>query len=621
MSDSMSKRGWGIAGLAAALAVVAAAAPAVAMATPAAPAAAKPDGWSDKSYYLAMPDGVKLAVSLWLPKDLAARGRVPVVLIQTRYGRAGTFIHGENGRYRDLPAAGYAVAIVDTRGSTSSFGDRKVEIGPEEIADMDVLIRHFRTQPWANGEVLATGVSYMADTADIATASPAKLTGSVIRESDFDAYLGLFNPGGVANDFMMNLWGGDTLLRDFGKSLATGDGLDCVKRAEDCAKLWPRLQPVDDDPDFAQMRAAMRVRQHWAPDDYRTVAYRDDKALNGYGMWASSPAASLAGMKRENVPVQYWGSWMDAGTGDAALARYRSMPDTPIEVWITGNNHGGDVLTDPFFAAKTAPVPSFDQQWGTITGFMATVRAGKPPQRSIHYYVLGTGAFRQTAQWPPADAKPLVLRLAEGGRLARPGEAVKDGADRYAVDFTATTGEATRWTTQIGTPAVYPDRRAADAKLQTYTTAPFAVDTEVVGTPALTLFMASATTDPAVFAYLEDIGPDGTVTYLTEGLFRAVHRKPADPAKLPYAQPEPAKSYLRADGRPMTPGVVEEVSFPLFSVAARIRAGHALRVSLAGADVSAFHRYSEGKPDSWTIERTAARPSRLVINARPWSGQ
>ena len=182
--------------------------------------------------YLPMRDGTRLAIGVWFPDGRVPERPVPVVLIQTRYGRAATFIHGENGFYSDLLKRGYAVAIVDTRGSTASFGPRDVELSPAEVADMDELIRYFKTRPWANGEVFATGVSYMADTADLATASPAHLTGAVIREADFDAYLGLFDPGGVSNDLMMSLWGGDTVLRDLGRSLDPRLKLDCGARVE-----------------------------------------------------------------------------------------------------------------------------------------------------------------------------------------------------------------------------------------------------------------------------------------------------------------------------------------------------------------------------------------------------
>ncbi|WP_374571250.1 CocE/NonD family hydrolase [Phenylobacterium sp.] len=612
---------YALVGAALAALVVAGAAAASASAAASQPASAqKPEGWSDKSYYVAMPDGVKLAVSLWFPGGRDDGVRRPAVLIQTRYGRAGVYKYGEAGRYRDLVAQGYVLVVVDTRGSTASFGDRLVELSPEEIKDMDALIAHVRAQDWSNGEVFATGVSYMADTADLATGSPEKLTGAVIRESDFDGYLDLFAPGGVANDFMMSLWGGDTVLRDYGKSLDPKDGLDCGARAADCPKLWPRMQAVDADPDFALVREAIAKRRHWKPDDYRGAEFRDDKGANGYTMFSSSPAARLAQVRREATPVQYWASWMDAGTADGTLARYRSLPTTPMEVWITANNHGGEHFTDPFFPGEDAPEPSFDQQWRLISDFLDKVRAGKPVERAIHYYVLGAKTFKTTADWPPAGVKRAVFNFGPDGSLTQAAPA-KAGQDLYAVDFDATSGKATRWTTQIGDPAAYADRREADKALLSYTSAPFEQDMELVGGPSVRLFVATATADPAFFAYLEDVGPDGRATYLTEGLFRAVNRKPAGADQVPYAQAEPIKTYSRADAMPMTPGVVAEVSFPVFPVAALIRKGHRLRISLAGADKSAFRRYSEDRPEAWTVMRTPAQPSSVSVDLRPWSAQ
>jgi hypothetical protein len=76
-------------------------------------------------------------------------------------------------------------------------------------------------------------------------------------------------------------------------------------------------------------------------------------------------------------------------------------------------------------------------------------------------------------------------------------------------------------------------------------------------------------------------------------------------------------TYNRADARPMPPGQVVEVSFPTFPVAALIRKGHRLRISLAGADAGTFRQYGQG--DVWTIARTPDQPSSLTIDLRPWS--
>jgi uncharacterized protein len=584
------------------------------------PKAAHLSEWPNLSYYLPMRDGVRLAISVWFPQGVMPSTPVPVVLIQTRYGRAGVFVYGENGQYRRYLHAGFAVAVVDTRGTTSSFGSRVVEIGPQEAKDMDTLIRHFRRRPWSTGEVIATGVSYMADTADIAAGSPARLTATVVRESDFDAYLDLFNPGGVANDGMMNVWGGDTLLRDYGRSSNPKDGFDCGLRATDCPKLWPRLQPVDGDDTYRLLREAIASRtQHWQPEDYRNAEFRDDKALNGYTELSSSPAAYLTALRREQIPAQYWGSWMDAGTADAALSRYRSLPQVPMEVWITANDHSNGRLTDPFFPADAAPLPSIDDQWSAMLALIGRARTHQSIPRTIHYYVLGARTIRTTSEWPPADSRPVEWRFGPDHSLIAAGVSSADGEDRYTVEPSATTGDATRWSTQLGTPAAYPDRQAEDAKLLTYTSEPFGRDTELVGNPSVTLYISTASTDPAFFSYLEDVGPDGRVTYLTEGLFRAVHRRPATEHDLPYLQASPAKSYLRKDAQPMVPGAVAKVEFPVFPVAALIRRGHRLRLTLAGSDRSVFRRYGGEIDDHWLIERTATQPSGLTIQTRPWS--
>lgn len=590
-----------------------------AVAAPAPAPEQRPQGWSDQSYYLAMRDGVRLAVSVWLPPADQRAKRIPVVLIQTRYGRAGVFNYGENRQYPRLLRAGYAVAIVDTRGTTSSFGSRDVEIGPKEVADMDTLIRHFRTRSWSSGEIIATGVSYMADTADIASGSAAGLVATVVRQSDFDAYLDLFNPGGVANDGMMNIWGGDTLLRDHGRSSNPADGFDCGLRAPDCARLWPRLQPVDGDAQFVLLRKALASRKHhWQPDDYRQVEFRDDRALNGYTVHQSSPVAYLDALRRQRTPAQYWGSWMDAGTADAALSRFNSLPSVPMEVWITAHTHANDQLTDPFLPMEKAPIPSVDEQWATMIGFADRARGRRATDRLVHYYVLGSKAMKTTTAWPPVDARASIFHFGPGNALVSSHVATEPGRDTYAVDFDATTGSATRWSTQMGTPAAYADRAEADRRLLTYTSEPWPTDMELVGSSQVTLYVTTTSKDPAFFAYLEDVAPDGRSTYLTEGMLRAVHRRDARPVDLTYVQAAPAKSFLRKDALPMVPGVVTEVSFPLFPVAALLRAGHRLRLSLAGADRSVFRRYSDDGSETWIVERSAASPSALTVPLRPW---
>ena len=140
---------------------------------------------------------------------------------------------------------------------------------------------------------------------------------------------------------------------------------------------------------------------------------------------------------------------------------------------------------------------------------------------------------------------------------------------------------------------------------------------ELAGNPSLTLYIASSSADPAFFAYVEDVAPDGRVTYLTEGLFRAVHRKAAPQSRLPYGQTEPAKSYLRQDGEPVHANETVRIEFPIFPIAALIRKGHSLRVSLAGADRSAFRHYGSDD-EQWSVRHSPLESSALSLTARPW---
>jgi predicted acyl esterase len=69
-------------------------------------------------------------------------------------------------------------------------------------------------------------------------------------------------------------------------------------------------------------------------------------------------------------------------------------------------------------------------------------------------------------------------------------------------------------TTELKLDIFYPDRSGEDRKLLVYTGAPLATNVEILGSPVVVLEVASTATDGTFFAYLEDVAPDGHVTYL-----------------------------------------------------------------------------------------------------------
>jgi hypothetical protein len=185
------------------------------------------------------------------------------------------------------------------------------------------------------------------------------------------------------------------------------------------------------------------------------------------------------------------------------------------------------------------------------------------------------------------------------------------------VDYSASTGTQTRWHTGIGGgDVVYPDRATEDQKLLVYTGPPLDADVEITGAPVLTLCLASSATDGAVHAYLEDVSPEGRVTYLDEGVMRLTARKEVDPATLPYAPLGPAHSFLRNDVEPLIPGQPVTVRFSLYATSLVLHKGHRVRVALAGADSGIFRRYPATGAATWTVYRDTQRASFIELPSR-----
>jgi putative CocE/NonD family hydrolase len=127
------------------------------------------------------------------------------------------------------------------------------------------------------------------------------------------------------------------------------------------------------------------------------------------------------------------------------------------------------------------------------------------------------------------------------------------------------------------------------------------------------LYVSSSHEDGAFIVYLEDVAPDGRVTYITEGQLRAVMRKISDDEPL-YRKFGPHRSERRADAMPLVRGEVAELSFDLWATSALIRKGHRIRVALAGADKDSFARYPrEGGIPTITVARNRVHPSHIVL--------
>jgi hypothetical protein len=546
-------------------------------------------GVARQSQYLTMSDGARLAADVFLPEALPPGRRLPTVMMATRYWRAS---EGQPPTpfQRLLVQHGFGVVQVDVRGTGASFGSWRYPWSGREAEDLGEVVRWIGAQPWSDSTVGTIGTSYLANTAQLAAATAGPMLKAVApRFMDFDSWTDIAFPGGIPNRFLLETWGDVVHRLDMNEPL--GDPPATVRR-------------VDADQDGRLLAAAVEEHQANPRLDIATrgVTFRDDSIPEwGAGMGASDAWRWRRAIEESRVPIFGWASWYDAGTANGVLHRWITWSNPQIVV-LGAWSHGGGHHASPFVPPEAAPSPSrADQDRAALCWFDLRLRGSRNDLRSrrIHYYTVGEERWKSTPVWPPAGSRQERWHLAPAGQLStrRP----SPGTAPYLVDFEATTGTTNRWYTQVGGgDVVYPDRTEADRRLLTFTSSPLSRDVEVTGHPEVVLRLATSATDGHFFVYLEDVAPDGRVTYVTEGMLRGIHRRlSGDPP--PYSQLVPYRSYLRKDAMPFVPGEVAELRFALFPTSALFRKGHRIRAALAGADKDTFGRLPAEGTVEWTV--------------------
>lgn len=98
---------------------------------------------------------------------------------------------------------------------------------------------------------------------------------------------------------------------------------------------------------------------------------------------------------------------------------------------------------------------------------------------------------------------------------------------------------------------------------------------------------------------------------MTEGMLRALHRKVSDAAP-PYACVGPYHSCRREDAAALEPGQVATLHFDLLPTSYLFQSGHAIRVTLAGADKDNFAVPSYAPP-TVKVHRSEIYPSHIIL--------
>lgn len=572
-----------------------------------------------KSVYVAMQDGCRLAVDVFLPDGDAIK-RWPTILILTPYIRRFELAPGTSGveqspntyRYRDMfVPRGYALVVVDARGTGASFGTRDSFRSPRERADYKTIADWIVARPWSDGKIGATGISYLGAACDFlaSTGHPAVKAIAPLF-AVWDTWTDNYYPGGmlikrlalVYDELMLAL---DHDKRELRKQFAY---------FANPALLGPL--PVDDDTGGALAREA--VQGHLAnfrmPDFITEFKCRDDALPYDPSFTSASfsPYNYLDEMPKD-VAVYAVSGWMDgAGYANGVLSRYLTLPNKNKRVLLGPWDHGARVNASPWRAKQDPEFPVLGEVLRFFDQYLAGHDTGLEQEAPIHYFAAHAEEWRAAPSWPPVSGKRSFYTT-PGRQLsgARPNDA---SSDEYRADFTAGSGTQTRYERIAGMDATnyYNDWPEREGKLLSFTTDALDLPLEIAGHPVISLWLASNEPDAAVFAYLSEVEGDGTVRYVTEGVLRAIHRAEA-PAPRDYKTTWPFRTFARTDAKPMPIGEPQLLKFALLPIAWRFAKGSRIRLSISGADADHFVQTPHGRPPLLTVKSGGEQATMLEL--------
>ncbi len=587
--------------------------------------------------YLPLDDRTKIWISIWLPEELQPEETVPTAIETSRYGTKWDpgWLYKVLQTYGLQPVInydsaerflknGYAFVRIQSPGSGQSSGPRMAEYPPNEIDAMNVTMDWIVRQPWSNKCVGAMGGSYSGTTADVccATMNPA-LKAVYSSAPDFDPYT-VFRPGGLGSAEFIHTW--VRMIRFMDENNIVG--MMTLPEESEIFPFWKQLiykslikglkRPKGKD--LAIFEQALRDHQENGKlfDTLEEIEYKDHK-LPGFDY--SVEDIAMYGYKEQiekaQVNTYTKGGWLDAEVAKGILQKYLTF-QTPQKLVIgpTGHNpHNivnlyGEEESEPSFS--TAPKNTYEDMFTFFDRYMKDNMVERENRR-ILYYTYGVNKWQETGTWPPDGVKEETWYFRDSSSLKKALPQKKEGRDRYVIDFSATTGEQNRWMTQMGRDAFYGDRREEDGKLLTYTSEPLEENLEITGSPTAFLYISSTHEDGAFHVYLEDVSPEGRVTYLTEGLLRAIHRQTKNPSQAPFVPLGIYHTFRKEDAKPLVPGEVEEIPITLLPISNVFRKGHSIRVAIAGHDKAMKDRCPEKGIPVISLERKSIYPSCIVL--------
>jgi putative CocE/NonD family hydrolase len=398
-----------------------------------------------------LPDGVRLAATLYLPAAASPDTPVPCLLEALPYRKDDLTADYRPEYLRLRDEHGYAVARVDLRGTGSSDGIILDEYHPSEQADLHQVIAWLAGQPWCTGAIGMFGTSWSGFNAlQLACERPPALKAVIASYATDDRWTDdVHYMGGALRlldlvDYPLYMVAMNALPP---VPALSGDGWreswrERVERTPAWLVDWV-AQQVDGPywrhgsvraapgsppgtPSYQRIGCPTLLIAGWA-DGYRNNTFRSFDALSAAGTpvavlagpWShASPATSVPGPRIDHVPVmaRWWDRWLRGvrnGVDDqpplTVFVRRYAAPEPEADAW-PGRWEAHDAAS---LAARTeltlplaqAPVLRGGVRTGDVVEYAGDLDVGVTAWNSC----AGALPWGQPEDQTPDDARSLCL--------------------------------------------------------------------------------------------------------------------------------------------------------------------------------------------------------------------
>lgn len=567
------------------------------------------------SEYVPMSDSVPLAVDVFLPKNLEEGKKVPTVVYFVRYVR--TFQLKAFWRILKNPAFGsvaedevkffnshgYAVAIVDLRGTGASFGHRDMEFSPQEVKDMGEVLDWLVEEPWSDGKTATTGISYTGTTAELAliTKHPS-LKACVPRSNIWDLYTDIVFPGGIRQSPFVKVWRETTNALDNNEMKVFGGKVNTFVK---------RPMPVEGDKKGKLLEQAMEEhKQNYDIFEglYRVNA-RDEPDEKGTGLRADdcSIHARKQDVETSEVPIFRIGGWFDGALSNSVFKGFWNTSNTE-RVMVGPWDHGPGQYFTNFTGTKEKEINVKLEILRFLDHHVKGIDTGLDSEPPVNYFTMGAQEWRASETWPPQQVRSTEMFLAPE-EMIQTEKVSKQDTITYYCDYATTTGYGekgggTRWNSLTVLykyeDTYYGPRNAQDNLMQVFDGPVLQEDMEITGHPEVHLNLNTNTGHGHVFVYLEEVLPDGTSRYITEGMLDINHLRVCKEGEGDYYCCFPQHTFKQEDMIQLDGDDFRKTVVNMIPTSYVIRKGNRIRVAVGVAD-----------KDHFDIPDEAVRPERM----------